>query len=138
MHFTNAFLVTSFLSFISTASGASVNFYSTKEATCGGSPSLEYRFVACNTCVDPALDWWGAEVFDIASNQRVSMHNQNSCTPASQVGQWYGNVCALAGATALRSVWVACAGQKLDNNETENANAKESAENGSVTFVSLE
>ncbi|KAF9002913.1 hypothetical protein BDQ17DRAFT_1480957 [Cyathus striatus] len=137
MHFANA-LVMSFLSFISTASGASLNFYSTKAATCGGPINTEYRFINCNTCVQPALNWWGVEIFDITSDQRVTVHNQNSCTTASQVGQWYGNVCVLAGATALRSVWVACAGQKLADNETENANAKESAENEYVTFISLE
>ncbi|KAF9007186.1 hypothetical protein BDQ17DRAFT_1324415 [Cyathus striatus] len=53
MQFTNTFLATSFLAFISTVSGASVNFYNSKDATCGGSPSLEYRNLGCNTCVDP-------------------------------------------------------------------------------------
>ncbi|KAF9043043.1 hypothetical protein BJ165DRAFT_1482455 [Panaeolus papilionaceus] len=96
------------LAFASTAYGATVRFYITKEATCGGGASQEYRNVGCNSCVDPPGDWWGAQVTDIGSNQRISMHNQNSCTPASQVGQWYGNTCARAGNTALRSVWVSC------------------------------
>ncbi|KAF9035554.1 hypothetical protein BJ165DRAFT_1307631, partial [Panaeolus papilionaceus] len=74
--------------------------------------SQEYRNVRCNSCVDPPGDWWGGQVSGIGSNQRVSYHNQNNCTPGSQVGQWYGNTCARAGGTALRSIWVACAGQR--------------------------
>ncbi|KAF9007168.1 hypothetical protein BDQ17DRAFT_1351536 [Cyathus striatus] len=132
MQFTNAFLFTSLLAFVSTASGASGRHLC-------GSPSLEYRNIGCNTCVDPANDWWGARVFDIGDNQRVSMHNQDRCTPGSQVGQWYGNVCARAGATALRSVWIACPGQKLDNG-TENADAEGKLNNADsdMAFISLE
>ncbi|KAF8977790.1 hypothetical protein BDQ17DRAFT_1550771 [Cyathus striatus] len=137
MQFTDAFLATSFLAFISTVRGASVNFYNSKEATCSGSPSMEYRNLGCNTCIDPPGDWWGAQVFDISDNQRVSMHNEDKCTPASQVGQWYGNTCATAGNTALRSVWIACAGQRRAD-ETSVDVEESRADKESVTFISLE
>ncbi|PPQ69272.1 hypothetical protein CVT24_000078 [Panaeolus cyanescens] len=118
-------LISSFISLAlaATAYSASVNFYTTREGTCGDPPTQEYRGVACNTCVDPPLDWGGAYVFDVSGDTRVSMHNQDNCTPGSQVGQWYGNVCARAGATALRSVWVACPGQRLAESNTTIADA---------------
>ncbi|TFK32958.1 hypothetical protein BDQ12DRAFT_608082 [Crucibulum laeve] len=94
---------------IATAKAATVSFYTARNCN---SASWVQQNVGCNTCVDPPGDWWAASVSGISGDQRVSMHNQNSCTSASSVGQWYGNICAAAGNTALRSVWVACSGQR--------------------------
>jgi hypothetical protein len=93
------------LASLSLASATTVRFYS--EKTCQGGVRQEFR-VGCNTCIDPEGDFQAAEITDIGPNQRVSVHNQDQCTTASQVGQWYGPVCASAGHTAIRSVWVAC------------------------------
>ncbi|KAF9970940.1 hypothetical protein BGZ73_006191 [Actinomortierella ambigua] len=90
---------------LSVASAAVVRFYS--EKTCQGGVRQEFR-VGCNQCVDPNGDFQSIQVTDIKAGQRVSVHNQDRCTTASQTGQWYGPVCASAGHTALRSVWVAC------------------------------
>ncbi|KAF9902304.1 hypothetical protein EC991_005044 [Linnemannia zychae] len=93
------------LASLSIVSATNVKFYS--EKTCQGGVRQEFR-VGCNTCIDPEGDFWSTQVTEIGSGQRVSVHNQNGCTTKSQVGQWYGNVCASAGHTAIRSVWVAC------------------------------
>ncbi|KAK3837583.1 MAG: hypothetical protein JOS17DRAFT_731316 [Linnemannia elongata] len=93
------------LASLSLASATTVQFYS--EKTCQGGVRQEFR-VGCNTCIDPEGDFQSTQITDIGAGQRVSVHNQDGCTSASQVGQWYGSVCASAGATALRSVWVSC------------------------------
>lgn len=87
------------------ASATVVQFYPDK--TCQGGVKQEFR-VGCNTCIDPEGDFQSTQVTDIGGGQRVSVHNQDGCTTKSQVGQWYGPVCASAGHTAIRSVWVAC------------------------------
>ncbi|KAF9043044.1 hypothetical protein BJ165DRAFT_1612235 [Panaeolus papilionaceus] len=87
--------------------------------------------------LDALLDWYGAEVFDISGDMRVSMHNQDNCTPASQVGPWYGNICAQAGATALRSVWVACPGQKLSAGNTTVADADQAKAVSAISCIQI-
>ncbi|KAG0226488.1 hypothetical protein BGW41_004199 [Actinomortierella wolfii] len=86
-------------------SAAKVRFYTSK--TCQGGVRQEFR-VGCNVCVDPEGDFQSIQVTEIGANQRISVHNQDKCTPKSQTGQWYGPLCASAGHTALRSVWVSC------------------------------
>jgi hypothetical protein len=93
------------LASLSLVSATTVKFFPDK--TCQGGVKQEFR-VGCNTCVDPEGDFQSVEITDIGSGQRVSVHNQDQCTTASQVGQWYGSVCASAGHTALRSVWISC------------------------------
>ncbi|KAF9007196.1 hypothetical protein BDQ17DRAFT_1540214 [Cyathus striatus] len=68
------------------------------------------------------------------------MHNQDGCTPASQVGQWYENTCARAGNTALRSVWIAFFFGRDWANGTESVDAKEKREvkDSEVTLVSFD
>ncbi|THH02109.1 hypothetical protein EW026_g738 [Hermanssonia centrifuga] len=96
--------------------GAEVQYYTTR--SCSGAASQDYRNVACNSCIDPPGDWWAVQFSGLGVNNRVTVHNQNSCTSASQVGQAYGNVCFAAGATALRSAWVACPGNIVERNAT--------------------
>ncbi|KAF9017746.1 asparaginase [Hymenopellis radicata] len=73
---------------------------------------------SCNFCSDPPGDWSSVLFSGIDSSNRVTVHNQNGCTSASQVGQGYGPACWNQGATKLRSAWVACPGQKLTDNQT--------------------
>ncbi|KAF9043040.1 hypothetical protein BJ165DRAFT_1405440 [Panaeolus papilionaceus] len=70
-----------------TGIGASVDFYTTREGTCNGGASQQYRNIGCNSCVDPPGDWWDVQVFDIGGDIRINVHNQDNCTPSSQVGQ---------------------------------------------------
>nr|CBX26646.1 asparaginase [Flammulina velutipes] len=72
----------------------------------------------CNFCADPPGDWSSVGFSEIGGDNRVTVHNQNSCTPASQVGQGFGPACWNQGATKLRSAWVACPGQRLAENGT--------------------
>ncbi|KAH7928842.1 hypothetical protein BV22DRAFT_1030223 [Leucogyrophana mollusca] len=88
------------------AASAEVQWYTTR--SCAGGSALDYRGVACNSCQDPALDWYAVEVTGIDSSQQVTVHNEDGCTSASVVAQQYGDVCIVAGATALRSVYVSC------------------------------
>ncbi|TFK32953.1 asparaginase [Crucibulum laeve] len=104
MRFSTSFIYVAIIAFTATVEATVVKFYT--ERNCN-SASQEFR-VGCNTCIDPPGDWFAAQVSDIGPNQRVSMHNQDRCTSASQVGQWFGPVCGAAGRTALRSVWVSC------------------------------
>ncbi|KAH7928841.1 hypothetical protein BV22DRAFT_171209 [Leucogyrophana mollusca] len=88
------------------AQAAEVQWFTSR--SCDGGSALDYRNVACNTCIDPDGDWYAVEVTGIGSNQAVTAHNQHGCTSSSVVGQQYGNICLEAGNTALRSVYVAC------------------------------
>ncbi|PSS38017.1 hypothetical protein PHLCEN_2v102 [Hermanssonia centrifuga] len=107
--------------------GAEVQYYTTR--SCSGAASQDYRNVACNSCIDPpggmpiptsqftppdrhyhTPDWWAVQFSGLGVNNRVTVHNQ--------VGQAYGNVCFAAGATALRSAWVACPGNIVERNAT--------------------
>jgi len=88
------------------AQAAETKWYTTR--SCDGGAALDYQNLGCNICVDPALDWYAVEVSGISSSQRVTCHNQNKCTSASQVGQQYGDVCMIAGGTAIRSFYIAC------------------------------
>ncbi|KAF8202765.1 hypothetical protein K438DRAFT_1758078 [Mycena galopus ATCC 62051] len=47
----------------------------------------------------------------VNSSNRVTVHNEDGCTPASQVEQGFDPACWNKGATALRSAWVACPGK---------------------------
>ncbi|KAF8909138.1 hypothetical protein CPB85DRAFT_1222246, partial [Mucidula mucida] len=67
---------------------------------------------SCNFCADPPGDWSSVLFSGIDSSNRVTVHNQDRCTSASQVGQGYGPACWNQGATKLRSAWVACPGQR--------------------------
>ncbi|PPQ75148.1 hypothetical protein CVT24_010105 [Panaeolus cyanescens] len=98
---------------IPSALAATVEFYVRREDVCKGQPAQVYKNVPCNSCVDPPGDWYGVHFGDISGDNRVTIHNQDNCTPKSQVGQWYGNTCAVAGKTALRSAWVACPGNRM-------------------------
>ncbi|KII93525.1 hypothetical protein PLICRDRAFT_152334 [Plicaturopsis crispa FD-325 SS-3] len=106
MHFSTRFVSLALLVCGIAVDGAEVLFRT--ERSCDIPASLDYRNVACNTCVDPPEDWYGAEVRDIGSGQRWEVHNQNGCTAKSLVGQFYGPLCSVAGHTAIRSVYVAC------------------------------
>ncbi|KAH7912857.1 asparaginase [Hygrophoropsis aurantiaca] len=86
--------------------GEEIQWYTTR--SCSGSSSLDYRNVACNTCNNPDGDWYAVEVTGIGSGQQVTVHNQHGCTSGSVVGQQYGDLCMVAGNTALRSVYVSC------------------------------
>lgn len=92
------------LAYLSPISATLVRFYTQRNCE---NAAQDFR-VGCNTCIDPPGDWFAAQVSDIGPNQRVSIHNQDRCTPASQIGQWFGPVCGPAGRTAIRSVWVSC------------------------------
>ncbi|KAF9463727.1 hypothetical protein BDZ94DRAFT_1308626 [Collybia nuda] len=117
----------------SVSNAARTRWYTTR--SCDGGAALDYQnlgarsslsliislfkdITGCNVCVDPALDWYAVLIEGVGSDQRISSHNQNSCTPRSQVGQFYGPACNTAGATAIRSMWIACPGQKLMNENT--------------------
>ncbi|KAK7688095.1 hypothetical protein QCA50_008465 [Cerrena zonata] len=111
-------------SLAATVKGAQVEFFSNKACD---SASQTYRG-NCNFCADPPGDWGAVRFSDIPSNFRVTVHNQNGCTSASQVGQGFGPACWLQGATKLRSAWVACAGQRfgpLNVNVTQEQDAVE-------------
>ncbi|KIM74488.1 hypothetical protein PILCRDRAFT_828195 [Piloderma croceum F 1598] len=91
---------------VTVAHTAETKWYSTR--SCAGTDSLDYQNLGCDICVDPSLDWYAVEVTGINSNQRVTAHNEDKCTSASQVAQQYGDVCIVAGATAIRSFYIAC------------------------------
>ncbi|KAJ6626489.1 asparaginase [Mycena sp. CBHHK59/15] len=89
--------------------GATVQF-----STGLGCASFSQTFQgSCNFCADPPFDWSSILFSGIDGSNRVTVHNQDNCTPASQVGQGFGPACWNQGATKLRSAWVACPGQKL-------------------------
>ncbi|KAJ7669333.1 asparaginase [Mycena polygramma] len=67
---------------------------------------------SCNFCADPPGDFASVLFSGIGSSNRVTIHNQNGCTSASQVGQGYGGACWNKGGTAIRSAWVACPGAR--------------------------
>ncbi|KII93523.1 hypothetical protein PLICRDRAFT_694683 [Plicaturopsis crispa FD-325 SS-3] len=106
MYFSTRFASLALLALVTAARGAEVKFYNSR--ACNDPPSEDYRNVACNSCVDPAGDWFAAAVSGIGSGQRWTLHNEDKCTSKSQVAQAYGNGCGVAGHTAIRSVWVAC------------------------------
>ncbi|KZP07811.1 hypothetical protein FIBSPDRAFT_939298 [Athelia psychrophila] len=72
-------------------SAAEVKWWSTK-SSCQGSPSEDYQNLGCG-CNDPPGDWEAVQVTGITSGTRVTAHNQNGCTSASQVAQVYGPAC---------------------------------------------
>ncbi|TFK95406.1 hypothetical protein BDV98DRAFT_537756 [Pterulicium gracile] len=87
---------------------------------CPGSATHTYRFDDCNRCLDPPGNFGSIRFSDIAGNRRVTVHNQDRCTSASQVGQGYGPACWRQGATSLRSAWVSCdLGLAASGNTTE-------------------
>ncbi|KAK7006380.1 asparaginase [Favolaschia claudopus] len=77
----------------------------------------------CNFCSDPPGDFASVLFSDLPSSYRVTVHNEDNCTPASQVGQGFGAACWNKGGTALRSAWVACAGQKREMMRGDNTTA---------------
>jgi hypothetical protein len=101
---------------VAVAQAIRIEFFTNKACD---SASQTYQPGNCNYCADPPGDWGAVRFSDIPSNYRVTIHNQNSCTPGSQVGQGYGPACWLQGGTKLRSAWVACPGQKLNGTESD-------------------
>ncbi|KAF7317692.1 Asparaginase [Mycena kentingensis (nom. inval.)] len=90
-----------------------------------GCPSFSQTFRgSCNFCSDPPGDWSSVLFSGISGNQRVTVHNQDGCTPASQVGQGFGPACWNQGATKLRSAWVACEGQFNSDGSASNQTDK--------------
>jgi len=88
------------------AGAAEVKWWTVKNG-CAGNPSEDYQGLGCG-CNDPPGDWQQVQVTGITSGTRVTAHNQNSCTSASQVAQVYGPACIEAGQTALRSFYISC------------------------------
>ncbi|KAK7681751.1 hypothetical protein QCA50_015098 [Cerrena zonata] len=132
--------VTSFCVLITAmVNGAQVEFFTNKACD---SASETYRG-DCNFCSDPPggkplscseflailsvrTDWGAVRFSDIPSDFRVTVHNQDKCTSASQVGQGFGPACWIQGATKIRSAWVACAGQRLESfNTTQEQDAEQ-------------
>ncbi|KAJ6530114.1 asparaginase [Mycena capillaripes] len=88
--------------------GATVQF-----STSTGCSSFQDTYEGnCNFCSDPPGDFASVLFSGLSSSNRVTVHNQDNCTPASQVGQGFGNACWNKGATAIRSAWVACPGDR--------------------------
>ncbi|KAF7317700.1 Asparaginase [Mycena kentingensis (nom. inval.)] len=100
-----------------------------------GCPSFSQTFRgSCNFCADPPGDWASVLFTGIDANQRVTVHNQNGCTPGSQVGQGFGPACWNQGRTPLQSAWVACLGdfdesEEFVGNHTDKANMTPIKEN---------
>ncbi|KAJ7679806.1 hypothetical protein B0H17DRAFT_76935, partial [Mycena rosella] len=65
---------------------------------------------SCDFCADPPGDFASVLVTGIASDIRVSVHNEDNCGASSQVGQGFGPACWDQGHTAIRSVWIGCPG----------------------------
>ncbi|KAA1478668.1 hypothetical protein DENSPDRAFT_788300 [Dentipellis sp. KUC8613] len=110
MHLSAALLP--LVSLIPAAVGIRVQFFTSR--SCAGASSEDYRNLNCNTCVDPPFQWGATQFSELGGNNRVTIHNQNGCTSKSQVGQGYGNVCFVQGATGIQSAWVACPGQEAE------------------------
>ncbi|KAK7688096.1 hypothetical protein QCA50_008466 [Cerrena zonata] len=96
------------ISTVATVNGATVEFFVNKACD---SASESFRG-NCNFCADPPFDWGAVRFSDIPADSRVTIHNQDGCTSASQVGQGFGPSCWLQGATKLRSAFVACPGDR--------------------------
>ena len=124
----NLLTITPFITLVVTfVSGAQVEFYVNRACD---SSSQTFRG-DCNFCADPpfgrspleykrryfgsvsfGVDWGAVQFSDISADTRVSIHNQDGCTGASQVGQGFGPACWLQGATKIRSAFVACPGSR--------------------------
>ncbi|KAJ7686272.1 hypothetical protein B0H17DRAFT_940506, partial [Mycena rosella] len=89
------------------AAGQAVVQFSTTEGCVSFSQTFEG---SCNFCSDPPGNFGSVLFSGISSANRVTVHNEDGCTSASQVGQGFGDACWNQGATSLRSAWVACPG----------------------------
>ncbi|KAJ7359980.1 hypothetical protein DFH08DRAFT_685961, partial [Mycena albidolilacea] len=89
-------------------SGATVQF-----STSTGCGSFQDTYQgSCNFCADPPGNFASVLFSGIDSSNRVTIHNEDNCTPASQVGQGFGPACWNQGHTSIRSAWVACPGAR--------------------------
>ncbi|KAH7907484.1 hypothetical protein BJ138DRAFT_1116650 [Hygrophoropsis aurantiaca] len=88
------------------AHAAELQWYNARD--CTGSSIIDQRNIGCNTCQTPGDEYYGVSVSGVSSGQEISFYNEKDCPSASLVGQHYGDECLVAGATALKSVYIAC------------------------------
>ncbi|THG97916.1 hypothetical protein EW026_g4189 [Hermanssonia centrifuga] len=106
MSFKQSFVAFAVLAAAAVVNCAELQFYTTR--SCAGGASQDYQNVACNSCIDPPLDWYAVQFSGLGSGNRVDIYNEDACAESAQVGQAYGDLCFVAGQTAIRSAYVAC------------------------------